>query len=349
MKNVLFIGPDYKEHRGGIGAVLDIYSANIRPFKFIPTYNNKSSFSRFILYTKAIFRLSWMLITDRDIKFVHVHTASRGSFIRKSIILLIARVFGKKAILHVHSAMFHTFYDHAGILRPYIRFVLRRADVVITLSQKWNEYFRATFRIKRLFILNNVIERPLHIRVPQPGNGPVKLLFLGFIGDRKGIFDLLKVLRMNSDIFSGQFTLTIGGNGETERLKEAIRSNHLEKQVKFVGWIVGDQKKQLLDECDIYILPSYNEGLPISILEAMAHGKPVISTTVGGIPELVRPGYNGWLFDPGNLNELKSILSEVSGHKELLEEYGRHSYQLTENYAPEAVMRSLNDLYDSTN
>ncbi|MBA4167036.1 MAG: glycosyltransferase family 4 protein [Chitinophagaceae bacterium] len=347
MKNVLFVGPDYKEHRGGIGAVLETYSANIRPFKFIPTYNNRSSLSRFILFIKAVFLLSWTLITDKDIEFVHIHNASKGSFIRKSIILLITKLCGKKAILHVHSAMFHVYYENAGILRPYIRFIFRRADAIITLSQKWNDYFGSTFKIKRLFILNNVIERPVHIRMPDPGSGPVKLLFLGIIGDRKGIFDLLKVLWMNKDVFSGQFTLTIGGNGEVERLKEAIRNNHLDKQVNFVGWIVGEQKRQLLDECDIYILPSYNEGLPISILEAMAHGKPIISTSIGGIPEIVHPGHNGWLFDPGNLNDLKSILSEVAGNKELLKEYGKNSYQLTEAYTPESVMRSLNSLYDT--
>ena len=347
MKHVLFIGPDYKEHRGGIGAVLETYAANIRPFKFIPTYNNTSALNRFVLFIRAVFLLIWLLITDRDIQFVHLHTASKGSFIRKSIILLIAKLFGKKTILHIHSAMFHVFYQDAGMLRPYIRFILHKADAVIALSQKWNDYFAATFRIKQLFILNNVIERPSEIRVVSPGDGPVNLLFLGIIGDRKGIFDLLEVLRTNKDLFSTQCTLTIGGNGETDRLETLLTKYTLRPQVRFVGWTSGTQKKQLLQECDVYVLPSYHEGLPISILEAMAYGKPIISTSVGGIPEIVQPGLNGWLFTPGDLNALKSILLEVLNDKELLKDYGAQSYLITEEYTPEAVIKALNVLYDS--
>jgi glycosyltransferase involved in cell wall biosynthesis len=242
--------------------------------------------------------------------------------------------------------MFDLYYNKAGILRPYIRFIFRRADAVICLSDKWKDFYSTHFKIKKLFILNNVIERPLIAHAAGEGEGPVKLLFLGLIGQRKGLFDLLEVLQRNRDNFRDKYTLTIGGNGEVKRLEETLKNNHQGDPIRFAGWVVGEEKNKLLRDCDIYILPSHNEGLPISILEAMAYRKPIISTTVGGIPEIVKPGYNGWLFAPGDGKGLQQVLEEALNNKSLLKTYGLNSYALTADYTPEAVMRSLAILYD---
>jgi glycosyltransferase involved in cell wall biosynthesis len=346
MKDVLYIGPDHRGHRGGIGAVLDTYSANIKPFKFIPTYNNTSAFNRQIVFLKAIFRLTGMMIRDKDIRIVHIHSAQKGSFIRKSILMLISQLFGRKVVLHMHASSFHVYYQHAGIVQPYIKYIFRKADAVVCLSDKWYEFYSSNFDIKRLLILKNVIEPPA-VRAPAPSeSGPVKLLFLGLIGERKGLFDLLKVLELNKEEFKDTIHLTIGGNGEVDRLQKTLKTGHKEGNVQFAGWVVGEQKNELLRNCDIYILPSYNEGLPISILEAMANGKPIISTTIGGIPEIVIPGKNGWLFNPGDINALTAILREVIRHRQLLKEYGEYSYQLSQSYTPQAVMGSLRSMYD---
>ncbi|MEO8583044.1 MAG: hypothetical protein ABI415_04555, partial [Flavitalea sp.] len=84
MESVLYLGPDFANHRGGIGAVLEVYSKNIKPFKFIPTFESKSGFRKTAIYINAVFKLIAVLITDRKIRIVHIHNASRGSFMRKS-------------------------------------------------------------------------------------------------------------------------------------------------------------------------------------------------------------------------------------------------------------------------
>ncbi len=345
MKDVLFVGPDYHA-QGGIAAVLETYSENIRPFKFISTYDHSGALARQFLFLKAIFSLIRRLTTDKDIRIVHAHSAAKGSFVRKSILLGLARLFGRKTVLHVHSGSFHTYYEHAGIFRPYIRYVFRKADVVICLSEKWYEFYSTQFRIRRLAIIRNVIERPAVLPRPVSSDGPVKLLFLGLVIEKKGIFDLLKVMDSYPDLFKDRLHLSIGGKGETDRLEEMLHSKNLSGNVNFEGWVVGEKKNELLRNCDIYILPSYIEGLPISILEAMAYGKPVISTNVGGIPEVVLPGKNGWLFNPGDLDALKKILEEVVNNRHLLKQYGDYSYELSAGYAPQAVMSSLRNLYD---
>ena len=346
MNNVLYIGPDHRNHRGGIGAVIDVYSKHITPFKFIPTYVTESFFKQFVTYIASVFKLIWVCITDRQIKILHIHHASRGSFMRKSVMVLIGKIFGKKVILHIHGGGFHNFYKRARLMKPIIRWILEHADAVICLSEMWKNYYSNTFKLKRLVIINNVIESPLTSPVSRlPSNGSLKLLFLGHVTEKKGVFDLLKVLASGREDFRHKVKFTIGGIGEVERLEKAISDNQFNGDVSFAGWVNGTKKAELLNNCDVYVLPSYFEALPISILEAMSYGKPVISTNVGGIPEIVKPGFNGWLFQPGDHQALNNILVEAMENKELLKQYGNNSLSISKKYTPESVFQSLNDLY----
>lgn len=343
MNSVLYIGPDHRNHRGGIGAVLDVYSKNITPFKFIPTYVTKSFSKQFTTYIAAIFNLIWLCITDRNIKILHIHHASRGSFMRKCVLAFIGKLFGKKVILHIHGGGFHNFYKRSRLLKPVIRWTLEHADAVICLSEMWKNYYSSTFKLRRLVIINNVIEKAAITEHVQ--NGSLKLLFLGHVTEKKGVFDLLQVLAKNRDQYKHKVKVTIGGIGEVERLEKTISENQFNGDVNFAGWVNGGKKAELLNNCDVYVLPSYFEGLPISILEAMSYGKTVISTNVGGIPEIVKPGFNGWLFQPGDHEALNTIIREALNNKDLLKQYGNNSLSISKNYTPESVFQSLNDLY----
>ena len=265
---------------------------------------------------------------------------------RKSVMVLIGKIFGKKVILHIHGGGFHNFYKRARLMKPIIRWILEHADAVICLSEMWKNYYSNTFKLKRLVIINNVIESPLTSPVSRlPSNGSLKLLFLGHVTEKKGVFDLLKVLASGREDFRHKVKFTIGGIGEVERLEKAISDNQFHGDVSFAGWVNGTKKAELLNNCDVYVLPSYFEALPISILEAMSYGKPVISTNVGGIPEIVKPGFNGWLFQPGDHQALNNILVEAMENKELLKQYGNNSLSISKKYTPESVFQSLNDLY----
>ena len=93
-------------------------------------------------------------------------------------------------------------------------------------------------------------------------------------------------------------------DGETERLLTYLADHKLETLVQFEGWVSGEKKHELLSSSDVYILPSYHEGLPISILEAMNYQLPVIATPVGGTAEAVQEGINGFLVTPGDKDAL---------------------------------------------
>ncbi len=210
----------------------------------------------------------------------------------------------------------------------------------------WRKYYSSTFKLKHLEVINNVIEKPAAGLPAIARNGHLNLLFLGLISDKKGVFDLLDVLQSDKEALQGKVTVTVAGNGETERLEKLISEYYKNGEVKYAGWVIGSKKVELLNQCDVYILPSYNEGLPISILEAMAYGKPIIATEVGGVPEIVKPGYNGWLFKPGDKKALQSIIHEVVNNRNILLQYGSNSLNISANYTPEAVFGSLKALYE---
>lgn len=101
------------------------------------------------------------------------------------------------------------------------------------------------------------------------------------------------------------FRVVLAGDGDMRQVLETfIGQNNLANVVRITGWISGDQVRQEMISSRALVLPSFAEGLPVVIMEAMASGRPVISTYVAGIPELVRPGQDGWLIPAGNVEEL---------------------------------------------
>jgi glycosyltransferase involved in cell wall biosynthesis len=168
---------------------------------------------------------------------------------------------------------------------------------------------------------------------------------LGLIGDRKGVFDLLKVVkRLIDDAYP--IKLTIGGNGEIRRLLGEIKNYGIAKDVQYRGWIGDKERDLILRESDIFILPSYAEGMPMAILEAMAYSVPVVSTKVGGIPELISDGETGYLINPGDLDALyKKIayMSENLNHMISIGERGREVICAKHNI--QIITQQINEIY----
>lgn len=173
----------------------------------------------------------------------------------------------------------------------------------------------------------------------------ITFLFFGLITEAKGIFDLIQVIAANKNKYRGKIKLLIGGNGKVEKLLSLIKENEIEDIVVFLGWVNGEKKVNALNRADVYILPSYIEGSPVSILEAMSYGLPIISTKVGGIPELVKNKENGLLIDAGNLEQIEMALDWFVTSPELLGKYGAISEQLVQKHLPAAVLKKLIDVY----
>jgi glycosyltransferase involved in cell wall biosynthesis len=344
-KNVLFIGPEFNGQRGGMASVLEVYSKSIPHFNFISTYHNRNTLYNIFYYCRSVIKFIGKLIGNRKIKIVHLHSASRGSFLRKSILIIIAKLFRKKTVLHMHGGEFKIFYQQSGSFQFLIRYILNTVDELVCLSDEWKNYFDSVTKNKQSIILNNPVIFPGTVEENKI-NLPVNILFLNHVTSKKGVFDVVEVFIKNKAWLKNTFKLVIAGAGEgTEKLQSILAEDKDPDFIEFKGWISGKEKEKLLKDSNIFILTSYNEGLPMSILEAMSYGKPVIATKVGGIPRIVKPGENGWLVEPGDTIALKEIFEQIKSNLPALPTFSNNSLKIVQDYSPEKVNEKLNEIY----
>ena len=239
---------------------------------------------------------------------VHIHMASYRSTFRKGKYVRIAKTKGKKVIIHIHGAEYKVFYEKCNDKqKEEIREILNLADRLIVLSEEWQEFFETIVDKSKICVIYNSIVIPDNFEKNLDTN---KVLFLGRVGQRKGIYDLIDVVERLIPDFP-ELKLYVGGDGEVDKLKQLIQEKKLEQNVIYVGWTTGEQKEKLLRECSFYILPSYYEGMPMSVLEGMAYKNVVISTKVGGIPKVISNNENGMIIEPGDKETLYKFIVDL--------------------------------------
>jgi glycosyltransferase involved in cell wall biosynthesis len=245
-------------------------------------------------------------------------------------------------IYHIHGAEFRKFStEHKTAVMK----VLKKCDAVIALSESWKKYFEECLNAPNVHVINNVIPLP-KVMPTYSQEKCVKFLFLGYLGVRKGIYDLLEAISSHILNLENRALFYVGGNGETAEVQQYIAEKGLCNVVKFCGWVSGDEKVKLLNESDVYVLPSYNEGLPISILEAMSYGMPIITSNVGGIPEIVNED-NGIIVEPGNKQQIYEAICSMLNNPSLVQIKGNFSLSKVKTYLPEMVCSQLTKLYKS--
>lgn len=344
---VLTVGECYRAPvYGGIVSVIKSYRDCFGSFPFVASSGRLTWTDKLRYDLGGLFALGWRLLWDRKIRIVHIHTAAGGSFDKHAWYAALARLMGRKVVLHSHASRFQVWYEGlSGRHQRRVRNVFSRLDRLIVLSASWRDFFVSIgVPPEKVSILNNITEPADREKVRRRDGEPVRLLFLGEIGPRKGVFDLLKAMSVLQGVSPGKARLEIGGNKHEEALKEAIRSQGLEDCVHFNGFVSGDLKKELLSRTDVFVLPSYNEGLPISILEAMSYGCAIISTPVGGIPEVVRE--NGILVRPGDVQGIADAIARCHDESEC-RRMGLSSLERVKDFYPEAVMAGLKQIYES--
>ena len=340
-KKVLTLGCSNKRPRGGIAQVLYCYEHYVfEVFNFVTISRKSNIWNNIALFTRGLIKFIFILLFNSKIKIVHIHTSQRKSFIRSNVFMRLAKLFKKKLVLHIHGGGFKDYYYEEP---NYVTKCLKRCDVIIVLSDEWKEFLKSVGFDS--VIVENVITEPVKREVQD--DGIVHFLFLGLITKLKGIYDLVEVIANHKDEFIGKMVLHVGGNGETDVLVRVIKDLGVEDIVKFEGWVGDEKKTDLMNKCKVFILPSYVEGLPLSILEAMSYNMAIISTRVGGIPSLVKDQKNGLLFEPGDKNAIYSSVKRLVFEKDLLLSMGKDNSQMVVDYYPDIVAKKLTEIYQS--
>jgi glycosyltransferase involved in cell wall biosynthesis len=328
---------------GGIRSVVENYE-NCGLFEgiehtWICSHKNVGLINRQLLFLKSLCLVLFARI--RGAKIFHIHMAMKGSFFRKLIISNILKFFQSVVIIHLHGSEFKDFYKSSSF-KEWIIKLFQRADRVIVLSESWKAFVENIAPEAKVTVVNNYVAEIKKEEVDKDSD--FIFLFLGAIGKRKGIFDLLaafeNLYKKNKNI-----RLYIAGNDDANVLPEIIEGLECSDKIRFFGWIDYQEKTNLLNVSDCLILPSYNEGLPMVILEAMSANVPVISTYVGGIPEVIKHGENGFLLRPGNIQDIELMMEKIQNEK-FLTEFANKSYKLYINkFSPQAILPKLKQIY----
>lgn len=339
-EQVLSIGCQWKKPKGGIAVVLNSYSRIFPVFNIIVNSNGINAIANILQLLYSLFVITFKLLFYRSIKIVHIHTASYNSFKRSTLFITLTKLFKRKVVIHIHGGGFKEYYEKN---KAFVHRNLSKCDIIIALTEYWRIYFKG-LGFDNVVIVPNIVDAPVVLK-NMNDDGKTHILYLGMITKAKGIYDLLDVVNKYKTALENKIILHIGGNGETSTLQSIIKENGLSQIVKFEGWVSGEKKVELLNNADVFILPSYTEGLPISILEAMSYRLPVISTPVGGIPEVIKDGENGFLFTPGDKDALYNAINNLVADKNQREDMGEKSYKRVQQHFPDKVAEILENIY----
>jgi glycosyltransferase involved in cell wall biosynthesis len=212
-----------------------------------------------------------------------------------------------------------------------IRGVLRAAPVLICQGTAWRQFFiQAGADPSRCVIVKNWIVAPELLALPLARRGPgaLRVVYLGWIEREKGLFDLVAAIRKVVSAGRGVHLVIAGEGSAREALTDEIERLQLAPTVRFFGWADSAQRRELLRESDVLVMPSHSEGMPNALLEGMLAGRAVISTSVGAVPDVIRNGENGLLVSPRDVDGIANALIRIYDDPNLLEAlagFARHT------------------------
>lgn len=346
-KSILMLGTSLASPGGMTSVVRSLKDAGLFEtchVTYLATYEGGAILTQLRVMARAALLMLWRLATG-SVVLVHAHSASRGSFWRKSMLCALARFFGVPYFFHVHSGEFPVFYHEecGSLARRWVRRTLGSANAVICLSDSWAVALRQIAPSARAVVIGNPVTVPEIL--PAMRENARNLLFLGRLREKKGVFDLIRAVPEIHRQCPGLRFILAGDEGAVE-VRNLAATLGVEDLIDLPGWVDGAAKEHLLRDADIFVLPSYFEGLPVGILEAMATGIPIVSTPVGGIPDMVADGKQALLVPPGDAQALAYAIISLGrdpGLRERLREAA--FFKVSSSYAMAKVVGDLSALY----
>jgi glycosyltransferase involved in cell wall biosynthesis len=275
-------------------------------------------------------------------------------------------------VVHFRGSNFEAFYkQQSGWFKSYIVSVLNRCDKIILQANWVKEKFKQFVPEAKLVVIYNAV--PAHefahiFRSAKNKNDNVKVLFLNHLSVAKGFVDFLEAAKqivterrnvdfyIGGDIINREKNILVSENGKKVEfqdipslIKQTQENSEWNRRINFLGEIAGkEQVLRLFQETDIFVLPSYSEGCPLSVLEAMASALPVIVTPVGALLELVKDGKNGLFAPIAQPTELKRKMLTLVDDPSLRQEMGKNNRLVAQSQLDiEIIVRQFSQLFNS--
>jgi glycosyltransferase involved in cell wall biosynthesis len=334
--------------RGGVAAVVRVYAEQgllqRHAVTYIATHGDGNRWFKLQRAFTAWCRYLALLFTGQ-VALLHVHASSGPSFWRKCLFMVPSFALRVPVVMHMHGGGFLLFYErsHWPGRRAFIAWVFDRCRAVVALSDQWNDTLSGLFPRAHVRTIVNPITLPA--REASLVQNPPTVLFLGVLVRAKGVYELLEawegvVARMP------QARLLLGGTGDDAAVRRIVEDRGMQSSVQLLGWIDAEARQRWLDASWTLVLPSHAEAMPMSVLEAMAAGVPVVASRVGGIPLAVRDGVDGMLVEPRDVPALRDALLRLLGDRDARLAMGASAREhVRERFAASVILPQIESLW----
>jgi glycosyltransferase involved in cell wall biosynthesis len=331
--------------RGTVASTVQAYLAHglfkRLPIEYLATHGEGSARRNAALALKALYRLIVLLARERGL-IMHLHVAPGPGLWREALFMALAIVARCPFVLHLHGGGFQRFNDDGALASATLRFVLEQAACVVVSCESLRGRVRSVARRAQVECIPDPVAAA---QTSHETLRPNLVLFLGALEAASGVFDLVEAVSALRPAVP-DVRLMIAGEGDRGAVARYAERLGIADAVRFTGWVGPSGKRALLENAAVFALPSYEEGLPMSLLEAMAAGVPAVVSPVGGIPEVVVDGVSGLFAAPGDVATLQRMLRKLLLDRRLGARIGaaaRESVRL--RCAPERAAARLGAVY----
>lgn len=352
---------------GGIGTYYQTLLASSLPrrvnLRFIDTSLRRRpgaktgswSFSNLVSAIADCVRFTAAVVVYRP-TICHISTAFGLSFLKHSACIVIAKLLGSKVLLHPHCSFYFLYERQSRVWQWFVRSVAGFCHGIIVISSEWKK-LQEIVPACNIYYLPNAIDLSGYIEVGRekidlPIDKPcLRVLYVGHLGKAKGSFDLICAAKTILEQGHGVVFDLVGQEqaaGDIKQLNAQVADAGLEPFIHIRPGVPGEEKIQLFRSADIFVYPSYHEGMPMAVIEAMACGLPIVATQVGGLPDLVCPGENGMLVPVGQPDQLAKAICQLIANPQMRYSMQINSFRFAQGkFDIEKLVPRLLDIYQS--
>lgn len=285
------------------------------------------------------------VIKDFQPQVIHITTSGQLALIRDIVFLKLAKRNKIPTVYHIRFGRVQEIAEKNTLEWQLIKRAIGHSNITIAIDKTTEQVLRLKCKASRICYIPNPFDISTIKNISKDQKSSNSIVFIGWVVKTKGVEELLEAWDMLSDIHD-KYTLSIVGPAENEYVCELKEKYQCEK-VEFVGELKHEDALVTLSKANLFILPSYTEGFPNSVLEAMAVGTPIIATRVGAIPEMLSDQC-GMLIDSKSSDAIACAIREMIGNDENQKLFSKNAYKkVASDYSVERIMERYCELWNN--